>query len=43
MSDDLLKQEKALMTIASVSLNTHLPLEKFYNVGMLNIMLKMLC
>ncbi|CDW75365.1 UNKNOWN [Stylonychia lemnae] len=33
MSDDHLKQEKALMTIASISLNCDLPLEKFYNVA----------
>ncbi len=33
MSDDLHKQERALMTIASVSLNPHMPLEKFYNPG----------
>ena len=33
MSDDRQKQEKALMTLASISLGPHLPLDKFYAQG----------
>ena len=33
MSEDPHKHEQALMTLASVSLGPHLPLERFYNNG----------
>ena len=31
MGEDRQKQEKALMTLASISLGPHLPLDKFYS------------